>query len=164
MPDELPISWQEIHILAKKLSRSLQESGKEWDRVIAVTRGGMVPACLVARELDIRIIDSISIKSYDHQAQAAAQLLSAPDNLGSGKRCLIVDDLSDTGNTFKFLREKFPDATFACIHVKPLGKPQADYFVEEVPQDTWIYLPWEDQDFPPHISDRIAAHLKSDES
>ncbi|OIN85717.1 MAG: xanthine phosphoribosyltransferase [Alphaproteobacteria bacterium CG1_02_46_17] len=159
MPIDLPVTWQEIHVLAKKLSSTLRESGESWSRVIAVTRGGMVPACLVARDLDIRVIETISVKSYDHQSQSAAEVLYAPENLGTGKGCLIIDDLSDTGNTFKAIRELFPDATLACLHVKPEGKPFADFYATETTQDTWIYLPWEDQDFPPHIMEKIGQHL-----
>lgn len=160
MPIDLPVTWQEIHCLSKTLTTRLRSSGQAWDRVIAVTRGGMVPACLVARDLDIRMIETISVKSYDHQTQADAEVLYAPDNLGTGKGCLIVDDLSDTGNTFKAIRKMLPDATYACLHVKPQGKPLTDFYAEETTQDTWIYLPWEDQDFPPHIMDKIGTHLK----
>ncbi len=160
MPVDLPVSWQEIHCLAKDLSRKLAQSEKTWTRVIAVTRGGMVPACLVARDLDIRTIETISVKSYDHQSQSEAKVLHAPQDIGDGTGCLIVDDLSDTGNTFKAIRSLYPKATYACLHVKPDGKPMADYYAEETTQDTWIYLPWEDQDFPPHIMDKIGTHLK----
>ncbi len=160
MPIDLPVSWNEIHILSKKLCEKLRQSGKTWDRLVAVTRGGMVPACLVARELNIRVIDTVSVKSYDHQSQSAAEVLKMPENIGTGKNCLIIDDLSDTGNTFKALRQLLPDATYACLHVKPQGKPQTDYYAVEVTQDTWIFLPWEDQDFPPHIMDAIGEHLK----
>ncbi|HNQ91314.1 MAG TPA: xanthine phosphoribosyltransferase [Alphaproteobacteria bacterium] len=164
MQKELPVSWQEIHVLAKKLSLRLKESGKQWDRIIAIARGGMVPACLLAYELDIRVVETISIKSYDFQTQSEAVLLSAPEDLGTGQGCLVIDDLSDTGNTFRFLRGKLPDASFACIHVKPQGRAQADFFVEEVAQDTWIFLPWEDQDFPPHIRAQIGVELPTNES
>ena len=159
MPIDLPVTWNEIHVLSKILCKTLLQSGKTWDRLIAVTRGGMVPACLVARELDIRVIDTVSVKSYDHQSQTEATILKMPENIGTGRNCLIIDDLSDTGNTFKALRKSLPDATYACLHVKPLGKPQTDYFATEVTQDTWIYLPWEDQDFPPHIMNSIGKHL-----
>jgi xanthine phosphoribosyltransferase len=160
MPVDFPVSWIDIHTTAKTLSRALRASGTEWSRLIAVTRGGMVPACLVARDLDIRVIDTASVKSYDHQTQSAAQVLNMPHDVGTGKGCLIIDDLSDTGNTFKALREMLPDATYACLYVKPAGKPYTDYYADEVTQDTWIYLPWEDQDFPPHIMDAIGGHLK----
>lgn len=160
MPIDLPVSWNEIHVLSKTLCKNLIQSGKPWDRLIAVTRGGMVPACLVARELGIRLIDTVSVKSYDHQNQSAAEVLKLPENVGTGQNCLIIDDLSDTGNTFKALRLLLPDASYACLHVKPMGKPQTDFYASEVTQDTWIYLPWEDQDFPPHIMDAIGGHLK----
>lgn len=160
MPTDLPVSWVDIHLSAKKLSSTLLQSGQTWSRLIAVTRGGMVPACLVARDLDIRVIDTVSVKSYDHQSQSAAQVLKHPDKIGSGKGCLIIDDLADTGNTFRALRSNFPDATYACLYVKPQGKPTADFYATEVTQDTWIYFPWEDQDFPPHIMDAIGEHLK----
>jgi len=160
MPSDYSASWNETHILSKTLCNALRHSGQKWDRLIAVTRGGMVPACLVARELDIRNIDTVSVKSYDHQTQSAAQVLKIPNGIASGQNCLIIDDLSDTGNTFKALRELLPDATYACLYAKPSGKPVTDYFAKEVTQDTWIYLPWEDQDFPPHIMDEIGSHLK----
>jgi xanthine phosphoribosyltransferase len=160
MPVDLPVSWNEIHILSKAVSTQLRDSGKKWDRLIAVTRGGMVPACLVARELDIRVIDTVSVKSYDHQTQSEAKVLKMPEDIGTGKNCLIVDDLSDTGNTFKALRALLPDATYACLYAKPSGKPFTDFWARETTQDTWIYLPWEDQDFPAHIMDAIGGHLK----
>jgi xanthine phosphoribosyltransferase len=159
MPVDLPLSWQEIHVAAKGLSEKLKASNLAWDKVIAVTRGGLVPACLVARDLDIRVIDTISVASYDHQHQSEIKLLKAATETHTGKGCLVVDDLSDTGSTFRALREVLPDATFVCLYVKPNGKPSADYYVHEVSQDTWIYLPWEDQDFPPHIMAKIGGHL-----
>lgn len=159
MPIDYPLSWQDIHVTAKALSAQLRTAGS-WTKIIAVTRGGLVPACLVARDLDIRTIETISIKSYDHQAQSEISVLKAPADCGDGTGCLVVDDLADTGNTFRSIRALLPNATYACLYVKPQGKPTADHFVTEVSQDTWIFLPWEDQDFPPHIHDKIGTHLK----
>lgn len=167
MPVDFPVSWIDIHRASKKLIANLKAQtqdktqGEKWDRVIAVTRGGMVPACLVARDLDIRRIDTISVKSYDHQSQTAAEVLSMPQGIDRGAGCLIVDDLSDTGNTFKALRALLPEATYICLYVKPQGKPLADCYATEVAQDCWIYFPWEDQDFPPHIMDAIGSHLQN---
>ena len=160
MPNELAIAWNDIHVAAKKLSKRLIQTGATWDRVIAVTRGGMIPACLVARDLDIRVIDTISVASYAHQDQSAAKVLKLPERCGDGTGCLVIDDLSDTGNTFKTIRALLPKAHYACLYVKPAGKPFADTYADEHPQDTWIYFPWEDQDFPPHIMDQIGGHLK----
>lgn len=163
MPVDLPLTWQEIHATAKQLSQKLRGRGPDqgsWTKLIAVTRGGLVPACLVARDLDIRTIDTISIASYDHQAQSAISLLKAAAECGDGSSCLVIDDLADTGNTFRAIRKLLPAATLACLYVKPEGKASADYYVTEYPQDSWIYFPWEDQDFPPHILESHGGHLK----
>lgn len=153
-PIELLLDWHEVHHMAKELCAKLRASGQSWDRIIAVTRGGMVPACIVARELDMRVIDTVSVESYAHQDQSEAKILKSPQHDGTGKGLLIVDDLSDTGNTFAALRKQLPDATYACLYVKPQGKGFADIYAVEVTQNTWIYFPWEDQDFPPHIAEQ----------
>lgn len=161
MPTDVPFSWTKIHSDTKALCEDLKETGKEWKAVVAVTRGGMVPACIVARDLDIRELDTISVSSYDYQSQSEARIGKAPEGIEDGEGYLIVDDLSDTGKTFNALRQMFPKATFACVYVKPKGKATADYYVTEVSQDSWIYFPWEDQEFPPHIMDEIGSHLKA---
>ncbi len=162
MPIELPLTWQEIHTTAKHLSTALRGKGPQagtWDKLIAVTRGGLVPACLIARDLDIRTIETISIASYDHQAQGSVNVLKAAADCGDGTGCLVIDDLADTGNTFRAIRKILPKATFACLYVKPEGNPSADYYVTEYSQDTWIYFPWEDQDFPASILATHGSHL-----
>ncbi len=158
MPIEHPLTWQEIHTTAKLLSNGLRRIGT-WEKLIAVTRGGLVPACLVARDLDIRTIETISISRYDHQTPGTAKVLNAPAGCGDGSGCLVIDDLADTGNTFRVIRKLLPKATFACLYVKPEGKPTADHYVQEFSQDTWIYFPWEDQDFPAHILASHGSHL-----
>lgn len=158
MPTEHPIDWLQIHADAKRLSRLLAGHGP-WDRIVAVTRGGLVPACLVARDLGIRTIETISIASYDHQQQSTVSVLKAAADCGDGSGCLVIDDLADTGNTFRSIRGILPKATYACLYVKPQGRPSADHFVTEYSQDTWIYFPWEDQDFPPHILASHGSHL-----
>ena len=159
MSQDLPVSWNEIHVASKKLAQLLRDKGP-FKGIVAVTRGGMVPACLLARELDIRVIETVSYVSYDHQAQSTGKVTKPASLAGDGEGWLIVDDLADTGNTFRGLREIMPKGHYACFYVKPQGAPTADTYVTEVSQDTWIFLPWEDQDFPPHIHDKIGQHLK----
>jgi len=62
---------------------------------------------------------------------------------GRGKGVLIVDDLVDTGRTAKVVRELLPEAHFATVYAKPMGRPMVDTFITEVSQDTWIYFPWD---------------------
>ncbi|MDW8469088.1 MAG: hypothetical protein RML56_09075, partial [Burkholderiales bacterium] len=63
--DEIIVSWVGLaHRDARYLARVLLEKGR-WKGIIAVTRGGLVPAALVARELDLRLIDTVCVTSYD---------------------------------------------------------------------------------------------------
>ena len=135
-----PVSWDQLHRDARALAWRLSELGP-WKGVIAVTRGGLVPTAIVARELDVRMIDTICVTSYDYKNQAGIEVLKAVD--GDGDGLLIVDDLVDTGRTAKVVREMLPKAHFATIYAKPAGRPMVDTFVTEVSQDTWIYFPWD---------------------
>jgi len=100
---------------------------------------------IVARELDIRTVDTISVKSYDNQTQAEAKVLKSPDTdlMGDGHGILIVDDLVDSGKTLELVRAMYPRAHFATVYAKPKGREQVDTFITEVSQDTWIFFPWD---------------------
>ena len=136
-----PIMWDEMHKNSKALAWKLSEKG-DWKGIVAVTRGGMAPACIVARELDIKLIETLCISSYDHDEQRAAEIIKKPD-IGDGEGWLIIDDLVDSGNTFKIARKLFPKAYYACVYAKPKGKETADTFVMDFSQDTWIDFPWD---------------------
>ena len=149
-PDRLPhekgfhISWDQMHRDSRALAWRLDVQ-RNWKGVLAVTRGGMIPAMIVSRELDIRTVDTISIKSYDHQKQTEAVILKKPDPglVGDGNDILIVDDLVDTGKTLKIVKEIYPKAHFATVYAKPKGKEMVDTYITEVSQDTWIFFPWD---------------------
>ena len=135
-----PVSWDQLHRDAKALAWRLAERGP-WSKIVAVTRGGLVPAAIVARELDVRLVDTVCISSYDHQDQGQLAVLKGVD--GDGQDVLIVDDLVDTGKTFRLVRDMLPLAHFATVYAKPAGRPMVDTFITEVSQDTWIYFPWD---------------------
>jgi xanthine phosphoribosyltransferase len=137
-----PVSWDEIDRDARALAWRLAALGP-FRGIIAVTRGGLVPAALVARELDIRLIDTVCIASYDDRAQHPGSIQVLKKASGDGKGFLIIDDLVDTGETARAVRELLPKAHFATVYAKPAGRPHVDTFVTEVSQDTWIVFPWE---------------------
>ena len=169
MNDRLPhekgfhISWDQIHRDSRALAWRLDGHGPDnggWKAVVAVTRGGMAPAMIVSRELDIRRVDTISVKSYNHQEQMDAEVLKAPDAdlMGDGTGILIIDDLVDSGKTLELVRQMYPNAHFATVYAKPKGRPQVDTFVTEVSQDTWIYFPWDlGYSFQPPIRGPVSA-------
>ena len=143
-----PVTWEELHRNAKALAWRLIEKGP-WHGIVAVTRGGLVPAAIVARELNVRMIETVNVLSYrDYKNQGEVSVLKgiAPEVLAlhsQGKRVLIVDDLVDTGKTARVVRDLLPDAHFATVYAKPMGRPLVDTFITEVSQDTWIYFPWD---------------------
>ena len=155
MTDRLPhekgfhVSWDQIHRDSRALAWRLDGQGPDagqWCGLVAITRGGMAPAMIVARELDIRTVDTISVKSYHHQAQGEAQVLKAPnaEMMGpDGEGILVVDDLVDSGKTLELVRQMYPKAHFATVYAKPKGRAQVDTFITEVSQDTWIFFPWD---------------------
>ena len=106
-----------------------------------------MPAAIVARELSIRVIETVSIASYhEEQVQGAVQILKplAPAfEQAKGAGLLVIDDLVDTGETARVVRRILPKAHFACVYTKPAGRPLVDTFVTEVLQDVWIDFPWD---------------------
>ncbi|HCH32789.1 MAG TPA: xanthine phosphoribosyltransferase [Oceanospirillaceae bacterium] len=155
---DYPISWEELHRNARALAWRLLEQGP-WKGIIAITRGGLVPAAIIARELDIRLIDTICISSYgqleegvEASKQGELKLLKGFD--GDGEGFLLIDDLVDTGRTAAAVRAMVPKATFATVYAKPAGKPTVDLYITEVSQDTWIRFPWDmAQSFATPIAD-----------
>jgi xanthine phosphoribosyltransferase len=151
-----PVSWDQFHRDARALAWRLSSAGP-FKAVVAVTRGGLVPAAVVARELGIRIIETISVASYDYDKQGEISVLkSVAGGIGAdgGAGVLIVDDLVDTGATAKVVRELMPKAHFAAVYAKPQGRPLVDSYITEVSQDTWIYLPWDmELQFTPPLRD-----------
>ena len=142
------ISWDQIHRDSRALAWRLDGQGPDngsWRAIVAITRGGMAPAMIIARELDIRTVDTISVKSYDHQNQGDALVLNRPDPelMGDGTGILIIDDLVDSGKTLELVRDMYPKAHFATVYAKPKGRPQVDSYITEVSQDTWIFFPWD---------------------
>lgn len=151
-----PVSWDQFHRDARALAWRLSGQGP-FNAVVAVTRGGLVPAAIVARELGVRVIETICVASYDYGKQGDLQVLKSVDQTlvgDEGVHVLIVDDLVDTGKTAAVVRGILPRAHFATVYAKPAGRPQVDTFVTEVSQDTWIYLPWDmSLQFTPPIRD-----------
>ena len=137
-----PVSWEELHRNSRALAWRLLEMDT-FKGIVAVTRGGLVPAAIVARELDIRLIDTVCVKSYNKKSKGSVNVLKDATAAGTGKNWLIVDDLVDTGETVKSIRLTLPDAHYATVYAKPSGREQVDTFITEVSQDTWIYFPWD---------------------
>jgi xanthine phosphoribosyltransferase len=148
-PKAFPVSWDQFHRDARALAWRLAEKGP-FQAIVSITRGGLVPAAIIARELGLRLIETVCIASYhDYKNQGELHVLKEISpailslNGGTGKGVLVVDDLTDTGKTARIVRAMLPDAHFATVYAKPQGVPEVQTYVTEVSQDTWIYLPWD---------------------
>ena len=138
------VSWEQFHRDSRVLAWRLLETKKKWERIIAVARGGLVPAAIIARELDIHYIDTICISSYTLKHQGEISIVKSITKFkDNGEKYLIIDDLVDTGKTGKAVRDMIPGAYFATVYAKPDGQPMVDTYVTEVSQDTWVLFPWD---------------------
>jgi xanthine phosphoribosyltransferase len=145
LPDKaFPVSWDQFHRDARALAWRVAGMQREWRAMVAITRGGLVPAAIICRELGIRMIETVCIASYhDYEEQGELKVLKDVDPRllqDGGEGILVIDDLTDTGKTAAVVRAMMPKAHFATVYAKPKGRPLIDTFVTEVSQDTWIYL------------------------
>ncbi|MDH6268950.1 xanthine phosphoribosyltransferase [Rhizobium sp. SG_E_25_P2] len=142
-----PVSWDQFHRDARALAWRLAGLNRPFKGIVCITRGGLVPAAIISRELNIRLIETVCIASYhDYVNQGDMNVLkgiAAPLLEKGGEGVLVVDDLTDTGKTAAEVRAMLPNAHFAAVYAKPKGVPMIDTFVTEVSQDTWIYFPWD---------------------
>jgi xanthine phosphoribosyltransferase len=138
------VTWDQLHRDARGLAAGLM-SHAPFRGIVAITRGGLIPAAIVARELECRLVETVSVVAYKEEAGTKGEpvVLKAPVAAGDGEGFLIVDDLVDTGDTARVIRALLPKAHFACLYAKPAGRPFTDSFVAEVAQDTWILFPWD---------------------
>ena len=144
-----PVSWDQFHRDSRALAWRLNEAGP-FEAMVCITRGGLVAAAVVSRELNIRLIETVCVTSYhDYSSQGDLIVIKRVDEKiaalggGNGEAILIVDDLVDTGKTARIVRDMLPRAHFATVYAKPMGRPLVDTFITEVSQDTWIGFPWD---------------------
>lgn len=142
-----PVSWDQFHRDARALAWRISSYGTEWKSILAITRGGLVPAAIISRELNIRLIDTVCMASYHDYSKQGEMLVLKEINKellkNDGAGVLVIDDLTDTGKTAALIRKMIPKAHFATVYAKPQGRELVDTFVTEVSQDTWIYFPWD---------------------
>jgi xanthine phosphoribosyltransferase len=145
------VTWDQLHRDARALAWRLMEQGP-FAGVVAITRGGLIPAAIIARELDVRLVETVSIVAYaagssgtliEEEKRGAPVVIKPPEAAGDGTGFLVVDDLVDTGATARVVRALLPQAYFAALYAKPAGRDTVDSFITEVSQDTWILFPWD---------------------
>ncbi|HSV28437.1 MAG TPA: xanthine phosphoribosyltransferase [Candidatus Omnitrophota bacterium] len=136
----IAVSWDTMHRDCLGLAGRLRAKGP-FKGIVAVARGGLVPAAIVARELDVKLVETVCISSYDSKVQGEPEVIKGLG--GDGDGWLVVDDLVDSGATVRTVRAMLPKAHYATLYAKPEGLPLVDTFVAEIDQPVWIIFPWE---------------------
>ena len=154
------VTWDQLHRDAKALAWRLVEKGP-YAGMVAITRGGLIPCAIISRELECRLIETVSIVTYDEEKRGQPQVVKPPAAAleAQGEGWLIIDDLVDTGTTAKVVRALLPKAHFATVYAKPAGKPLVDTFITEVSQDTWILFPWDTE--PQFVAPIAKSHASN---
>jgi xanthine phosphoribosyltransferase len=148
------VSGPELHRHVRALCWKMNEQYPKVLRgikaIAGVSRGGLAPMGYIARELEIRLCDTLCVASYhSYQKRGRLKILKDlhPDVLKAigpqGEGLLIVDDLVDSGNTFRILQKRYPKAFYIALYTKPKGKRTVQLSFLGVSQETWIYLPWD---------------------
>ena len=142
MVEQVTINWADFHRHTKALAQKIKTSG-EYNKIIAISRGGLIPAGIISYELDIRDTQAINISSYDRECQRQdCDVVVKADIDNVDEKTLIIDDLSDTGKTFELVRRLFPKAKLVAVYAKPTGLKAVDIYGEKIP-DKWLVFPWD---------------------
>ena len=143
MTEKLYITWDEFHKDTKELCKKIKDKGT-FNKIIAVSRGGLLPAGIIAYELNIRNVEVVNMSTYDDNKQRNSKdfVLDLSSAGAADEQTLVIDDLSDTGNTFNLLRPMFPKACFVAVYAKTKGSSCVDIFARKMP-DSWIVFPWD---------------------
>ncbi len=140
----IPIAWELFHRDARQLAHKLMSKGP-FKGIVAITRGGLIPSSIIARELDIRVIECVGVAAYEDRTQGQAKILKGLDKdlVGDGDGWLVIDDLVDSGVTARVVKQMLPKAHVATVYAKPEGQAEAHTFVVAVRQDVWLLFPWD---------------------
>lgn len=140
------IQWTTIEWYCDDLVRLIQPSVIPIKKIVAIARGGMVPASIIANALDIRDVHAIPISSYVEMAKA--EFLSqpfAPHTISMWNKhdTLFVDDIVDSGDTYRFIQRHFPKTRFAALMVRSSSPVVSDFYAHIFQGNDWIVFPWE---------------------
>lgn len=138
--DTLTLVWGDVYRDSLALADRVSVHGP-FRGIVAVARGGLVPAAIVARRLGLRLVDTVCVASYEHRHQGAIEVVKPLQ--GDGRGWLVVDDLVDSGQTARTVRAMLPTAHYAVVYAKPLGRADVDTWQVAVDQGVWLIFPWD---------------------
>ncbi len=152
MSDRIPcelITWNQVYQLSRKLASGIKTAGYQPDLIVAIARGGYIPARILADLLGLMNVSSIRIEHYRGAHKEPLAVVKDPLCVDvSKRRILLVDDVSDSGDTFQVaiqhIQEQgaFAELKSATLHHKVVSRYRPDFFAEEIVNWRWITYPW----------------------
>jgi len=170
------VSWEQFTVLSRQLARAVHTSWFRPDLIVAIGRGGYLPARMLSDYLDVFDLASVKIEHYvGVHRQTLARIRYPLSAQLQGRHVLLVDDVTDSGETFHVAREHLlsqgepAELKTAVLHHKTVSGFVPDYYAEEVRAWRWIIYPWalmEDlksflhqMDAPPDSVEAFSAYL-----
>lgn len=149
------INWEQLHndirVLAKCINNNV-------DAIIGVGRGGLIPATLLAYKLNVKIINNFQLQSYnDKDVSEQFKLWQTPEDSfvdyhTGDKTILVVDDISDKGNTLAYIKRYFENTDvklyFVTLCIKEGTSFVPDLYLRRYSNEDWVVFPWEEENTP----------------
>jgi hypoxanthine phosphoribosyltransferase len=142
------LTWELFGTASRELTQSIVDSGFQPDIVIAIARGGLLPAGAIAYAMGVKAAGTLNVEFYsDIETTLPDPVVLEPlldTNAIKGKKLLVVDDVADSGRTLalvvELLREHTDEIRSAVIYTKPASVIAPDFTWRET--DRWINFPW----------------------
>jgi len=131
-------NWDEVESLVKLVANKILSSKKRYDVILAITNGGVIPARLMARELNIDHLQLIPVRQKKLYKEEMPILLK-------GKKYLVVDEIYDTGDIYNKVHDALEifDCDFAFLMIRYEVSFKGAYIGKILTHDKWIVFPWE---------------------
>lgn len=144
--EKTKVTWRGVMTLCGKIVKKLKDKYPNVldYEVVGLSRGGLIPAVIISNMLNIRKVYSIGLKSYVEQEKSHAELYQVP-NFSEMSKVLLIDDISDTGDSFLHCKEMLvnKDLITASLFLKEKTKFVPDIIGKKVVNDNWVVFPWE---------------------
>ena len=151
MSDKIFYTWTQIQEASRLIADNARDMG--YDAVIGIQRGGLIPAVIISHELGIPMYSvNCSLRDHVHKPTMIDIPIAKLDehHVEHRQKYLCVDDINDSGETFRFLQEMFDqrnlEVDYAVIHDNVPSEFSVDYWVHKIDKDknpVWIVYPWE---------------------
>ena len=122
----------------------IKNKNEKFVGIVALARGGYIPAAIIANRLNIKNLRSISISSYDDIEEKRQKNIQVNHIFNTEEKWLVIDELADTGHSLELISQHHPNGVLAVVYAKPKGMKKTDLHAVSMPQEQWIVFPWDE--------------------